>query len=92
MKRVLLRRHVNIIAIAIIGVLISGQDIYIFTQIGPTFDLLKGPEGIKDAQVFSNMRNMIATMITHSLLIGVIFLLLSQPRYNVTISPNKEEQ
>ena len=84
-KNNLLKKHINLIAIIVIGILIAGQDIYIFSVIGPTFDILKGPEGIKDAQIFSNLRNMVTTMITHGLLIGIILLILIQPRYNVIL-------
>ena len=87
-KRVF-RRNINIVAAVVIGILIAGQDIYIFSQIGPSFDLMKGPEGIKDAQVFGNMRNMVTTMITHGLLIAVIYLILIQPRY-VVITQSKD--
>ena len=50
---------------------------------------MKGPEGIKDAQVFGNMRNMVTTMITHGLLIAVIYLILIQSRY-VVITQSKD--
>lgn len=85
-----IKKHINLIAIAVIGILIIGQDLYIFSQIGPSFDLLKGPEGIKDAQIFGNMRNAAINMITHGLLVAIIFLILTQPRFNI-IPVNKDK-
>lgn len=66
-------------ALFVVAALITGQDIYIFSIIGPAIDLRTGPEGIRDAQIFGNMRNAVTTIITHGLLIAIIVVLLTKP-------------
>lgn len=89
----LIKKNINIIAIATIGILIVGQDLYIFSILGPEIDLRTGPDGIREAQQFSNARNTVTTIITHGLLLGIVFLLILQPRYNTVITtPDNEDE
>ena len=77
MKRLV--RNINIIALFAVAALVTGQDLYIFSIVGPSFDLLKGPEGIRDAQQFSNTRNAITTIVTHGLLLAIIVIVMTKP-------------
>lgn len=85
-----IKKNTSLIAITIVAALVTGQDAYIFSIVGPAIDLREGPEGIREAQIFSNLRTMIVAIITHGLLLGVILVLLIRQPVVYVNTPDKE--
>ena len=84
-------KNSSVIAIAAIFILIIGQDLYIFSTVGPEIDLTEGPEGIKDAQQFANLRDETVAITTHGLLLGILLVLLTRKAVVVSTIWNKED-